>query len=249
MRKLTQKPVVSPVLQVSPRAGASPRLEVASAPPPVAAAKPAPPAKGKGKAAPAKEVSVPTKEVPVPTKEVAAKEVKGKKGAKPVVVEKPAEKTVVVEKPVEKPAEKPGRKGKAAKAEAEKPVAVEKTVKSDAVPKTKRLFTVLDSSTDRVGGHYWSNNPLDAAHKAARRVFPDDSAETVDVSIVELTRGQPPPTVAHMYSITRKLRDVPKVVLRDGNQIVYKHTTTVRANGTKPYVRQRRSKAAKAASE
>lgn len=212
--RATDKPV--------PPVTSSPRL-VPSSPPrevKVEAVKPAPkaakPAPKAAKPAPKAEVKVEAKEVPKAKPAPKAKaEAKVEAKAKPVKAEPKAEPKVEVK--------------------------AESKVKPEKPP--RRRFTVLDSSTNVKGGNYWSMSPQDAAYKATRRVFQsDENPETVDVSIVEVCRGQPGPTVAYMYTITRKLRDVPKVVVRDGHSIEYKYTSVVKAKGTKPYEKKRRSK-------
>lgn len=101
---------------------------------------------------------------------------------------------------------------------------------------SKRSFTIVSFSVkgkskgSSNGGRFISTTPSSAARKAATQICRDSNIRgqcSIVVKMKETTQGS-----SHKefkYSVKRiKLRE-PEIVMRDGQEIVYKYTTKVKA--------------------
>jgi hypothetical protein len=102
----------------------------------------------------------------------------------------------------------------------------------------KRSFTIVSVNTSagkervksNIGGRFLSSTPSGAARKAATRVCRDSKIKgqcSLVVSIRETTRDSS--GKEHSYRVNRIRLKSPQVIVRDGQEVVYKYTTKVKA--------------------
>jgi hypothetical protein len=102
----------------------------------------------------------------------------------------------------------------------------------------KRSFTIVSVKTSRgkekgnanLGGRFLSSTPSGAAKKAATRVCRDSKIKgqcSLVISIRETTRNSS--GKEHSYRVNRIRLSSPQVIVRDGQEVVYKYTTKVKA--------------------
>ena len=102
----------------------------------------------------------------------------------------------------------------------------------------KRSFTIVSVSSSKgkvkgkanLGGRFLSSTPSSAARKAGSQVCRSSKIKgqcSLVITIKETTRGSA--GKEFKYSVKRMKVNNPEVVMRDGQEVVYKYTTKVKS--------------------